>query len=68
MALPLEYNLIDNINQVNSRMDTIKMNVRPRLLYLFQTLPVEVPNGQLTKQDNDQNLSGKAKDLQYSEI
>ena len=36
---------------LNSRIEIIKMNVQPRLLYLFQSLPVEIPQTQFVTWD-----------------
>ncbi len=36
---------------MHNRIDTIKMNMLPRLLYLFQSLPVEVPLKQFREWD-----------------
>lgn len=36
---------------LSSRVESIKMNILPRLLYLFQTLPVELPIKQFTDWD-----------------
>lgn len=44
------WNLIPYLN-LNSRMIAVKMNILPRLLYLFRTLPVEVPESQFKEWD-----------------
>ena len=36
---------------LTDRINAVKMNIQPRLLYLFQSLPVEVPQAQFTKWD-----------------
>lgn len=36
---------------LTSRVESVKMNLLPRLLYLFQTLPVEVPDKQFVEWD-----------------
>lgn len=36
---------------LGSRIESVKMNILPRLLYLFQTLPVEVPTRQFMEWD-----------------
>ena len=36
---------------LSSRIDTVKMNILPRLLYLFQSLPIEVPQTQFKEWD-----------------
>lgn len=36
---------------LTSRVNTIKMSVLPKLLYLFRTLPVEVPDSQFEEWD-----------------
>ena len=36
---------------LSSRIDTLKMNILPRLLYLFQSIPVEVPRTQFKEWD-----------------
>lgn len=36
---------------LNERIRTIKMNILPRLLYLFQSLPVDIPDTQFNKWD-----------------
>uniref|UniRef100_A0AAQ6ABA7 Reverse transcriptase domain-containing protein n=1 Tax=Amphiprion ocellaris TaxID=80972 RepID=A0AAQ6ABA7_AMPOC len=36
---------------LTSRVNTIKMSVLPKLLYLFRTLPIEVPEGQFGEWD-----------------
>lgn len=36
---------------LNSRVESIRMNILPRLLYLFQSLPVEIPTTQFMEWD-----------------
>ena len=44
------WNVIPFLN-LGSRVESVKMNILPRLLYLFQTLPVEVPTQQFVEWD-----------------
>ena len=44
------WNLIPFLN-LNSKVESIRMNILPRLLYLFQALPVEVSTNQFTEWD-----------------
>ena len=37
--------------ELSSRLETVKMNILPRLLYLFQALPIEVPAKQFSTWD-----------------
>lgn len=36
---------------LTDRINVVKMNIQPRLLYLYQSLPVQIPQGQFTKWD-----------------
>ena len=36
---------------LNSRIEIVKLNILPRFLYLFQSLPIEVPRGQFANWD-----------------
>ena len=57
--LPIEKNIKEDIARWNlipclsfsSRIDSIKMNILPKLLYLFQTLPIEIGQKQFNEWD-----------------